>query len=246
MLKVTTNYLSDKEWASFLDRQRRYSFFCTPGFYRTWVNFYSPGARILGINVRSNKGEILIPLVEEPWSGRLGIMHLSAAPEWGYGVCGGLPGFSATMLREILADHIGRRVISVRIVTDPLHGVSEMLGFEALPSGDEPGEAYALHLQGSYEDWFKDIIDKRLRRQIRKSREANVRTLRHGVEGLDAFYQLYTKALEQDKVRATVSRYSKPFLEALCRADGPGSTRIYLTYLGDQVIAGRLFAIWQE
>ena len=96
-------------------------------------------------------------------------------------------------------------------------------------------EAWIIDLGGGVQRWRDCQVNKRVRRQLRICEDEGVSTTRHGIDGLDALYDLYERAVRQNTNRA---HYRKEFLADLMTALSPGEAIIYLTHHQDRTIAG--------
>jgi hypothetical protein len=99
-------------------------------------------------------------------------------------------------------------------------------------------EAWVVDLTGGIERWLANQVDKRVRRQLRICESEGVETTRHGIEGLDEFYDLYKIAVSDNPRRRV---YQKAFIGDLLTSDGPGEVALYVTrHRGRPIAAGVL------
>jgi CelD/BcsL family acetyltransferase involved in cellulose biosynthesis len=224
------NTLTHDEWARSLEVLPAYPFFCAPGYLNAWVRHHAPRARTRAFSFREDNDAWRILALVETRSSRFGTVALAAAPEGGYGTAG--PGsmrigWVERAVRELRRYHTDR----IELVLGPNE-------YAASPADGSfkvhDRAAWIIDLCGGAQSWLARQVDKRVRRQLHICEEEGVATTRHGIDGLDDFYDLYQRAVRQSANRA---RYRKEFLADLVTAPSPGRAIIYLTRHRDRTIA---------
>jgi CelD/BcsL family acetyltransferase involved in cellulose biosynthesis len=222
--------LTYDEWARSLDALPSYPFFCSPRYLDAWVRHHAPRGRVLAFSFHENTDAWRLVALVETGTSRFGTVALTAAPEGGYGTAG-VGRMHARWAEQALLSLRRYRIDCIEFVLGP--------GEHAAPSSTgalEVGEraAWIVDLAGGAQRWLDRQLDKRVRRQLRICEHEGVVTTRHGIDGLDDFYELYERAVRQDTNRAP---YSKPFLADLVTPGSPGQAIIYLTRHQDRTIA---------
>jgi len=222
--------LTHDEWVRSLEALPAYPFFCSPRYLQAWVRHYAPGARIGAFSCRETADAWRIVALVEARTSRFGTVALTSVPEGGYGLAGAgamRAGWVERTLRELRCYRTDR----IELVLGPFEQAA-LSARGAIKVRDR--EAWIIDLEGGAQRWLDCQVDKRVRRQLRISEEAGVTTTRHGIDGLDDFYELYERAVMWDTHRAP---YSRAFLADLVTAPGPGQAVVYLTRHRDHTIA---------
>ena len=231
---VRLRALSHDEWARLLEALPAYPFFCSPRFLYAWVRHHAPRARIRAFVFHDEADAWRIVALVEARTSRFGTVALTATPEGGYGtvgtgsMCAGWVDRAMLELQRYSTDRI-------ELVLGPAEPAASSAN-GALKTRDRT--AWIVDLEGGVQHWLDAQVDKRVRRQLRIAEDEGVTTTRHGVDGLDDFYELYERAVRQDTIRAP---YSKAFLTDLVAAPSPGQAIVYLTrHHGHTIAAGIL------
>jgi len=222
--------LTYDEWARSLEALPAYPFFSSPRYLQAWVRHHAPGARIRAFSCRDTANAWRIVALVEARTSRFGTVALTSAPEGGYGMAGAgamRAGWIERTLRELRCYRTDR----IELVIGPAEHAALSVQ-SAIKVRDR--EAWIIDLSRGARCWLDSQVDKRVRRQLRIAEDRGVITTRHGVDGLDAFYELYEHTVRQDTNRAP---YSRAFLADLVTAPGPGQAIVYLTRHGDHTIA---------
>ena len=233
MSQCLVTLLDEKEWIDTLCGASKYSFFATPRYLNAWARHFSEDGHPRAIKVISSEGNWrLIAFIELTCSKRLRTRRIVAAPEGGYGVVGvGL--MPSNWIELACKKLLTIKVEQIQITTSPNipDATLETKRFE-----EHQEHAWIIDLREGLDTWVNSKLDKRARRQVKKSQNDGVVTQRHGIEGLNAFYSLYENAVQANPDRAI--QYPKDFLRDLMCANGPGNASLYLTYFEEHVIAG--------
>ncbi len=160
--------LDQRAWVDALETAHRYSFFLTPRYLRTWAHHFADDAPTRAIKVVAPEGVgwRLVAFVDLPVSRRWRTRRLVAAPEGGYGIAGAgvMP---ESWLEDVLKQLTSLRVESIEITTSPGLG-DDNAATEEISRHDQ--EAWIIDLEQGVDPWLTSL-DKRVRRQIRKSEE---------------------------------------------------------------------------
>ena len=226
--------LDEAEWVRALESLPGYSFFATPRFVNAWIRHFAARGRPVAARIEDGvRGWRLVAFVEVPVS-RFGTRALVGSPDGGYGIAG-----TGTVSNEYFRDlcsFLGTtRIESIELTVGPDFGQIDTPG-DAVKYESTHEDAWVIDIAQGFDHWWEQQLDKRVRRQIRRSEDEGVRTTRHGVEALDAFFALYVTALQSNPSRTRA--YPKAFLRDLMCAEGPGNASIYLTWHGEEAIAG--------
>lgn len=231
--------LSRAQWCDALELLPSYPFFVTPRYMDAWIEHHSPGARAWAMRVSAGPTSWrLVAILEAPTS-RFGTTARIAAPAGGYGVAGvgDMPsGWGAVLMRALRSYAIDR--IELTLPPD-----ETLTAFGAVSADLVTQDAWILELRGAdgMSKWSEDRLEKRARRQLRRSEDDGVCTTRHGIEALEEFHRLYRLAQSQGiEGGARASYYSLSFLRDLVCGDGPGAASIYLTRRAGILLAGGL------
>lgn len=229
---MVVDFPDEPEWTRALATLPSYSFFATPRFINACSKHLVDHAQPRVARVIDADGSWLLAAFLQCQASRLGTCTLVGAPERCYAIAGrGRVGEGwLDALRAALA---GPRVESIELTIGPGVIIDERVS----PRFDiSSQDTWVIELNSGLDGWLSNRLDKRVRRQIRKSEADGVHTVACGIEGLDDFYALYERVTETDWTRSR--RYSKAFLRDLICADGPGNVSLYLTYHGNRLIAG--------
>ena len=229
---MIVDFLNEPEWTKALATLPSYSFFATPRFINACSKHLIKNAQPRVARVIDANGSWLLAAFLQCPASRLGTRTLIGAPEGCYAIAenGRVGDGWLDALRAALATP---RVESIELTIGPEVVMDKPVGsrFEV-----SCADTWVIELQSGLEGWLSHQVDKRVRRQIRKSDADGVHTVACGIEGLDDFYALYERAAESDSMRTR--RYPKAFLRDLICAEGPGAASLYLTRHGERLIAG--------
>ncbi len=231
---MIVDFLDEPEWTRALATLPAYSFFATPRFINACSKHLVDQAQPRVARVSDTSGSWLLAAFQQRRVSRLGTSTLIGAPEGGYAIAGA--GRVREGWLEALRDALaGPRVESIELTMGPGMVIDGQIGrgFDV-----NSQDTWVIDLTSGLDGWLGGQLDKRVRRQIRKSEMDGVHTVACGAEGLDDFYALYERAVDSGSKRSR--RYPKEFLRDLICADGPGKVSLYLTHHENRLIAGGL------
>lgn len=229
---MVVDFLDESAWTRALASLPAYSFFATPRYINTCSRHLVHHAQPRVARVVDTNGSWLLAAFMQCRTSRLGMQVLIGAPHGGYAIAG------EGRVREGWLDALRSALASPRVENIELTiGPDVILD---MPAGRRfavtSEDAWVIELKSGLDGWLESQLDKRVRRQLRKSEADGVHTVACGAERLDDFYALYERAMELGSKRSR--RYPKAFLMDLLCADGPGRASLYLTYHKQRLIAG--------